>query len=173
VLQQDDLFNSFPSIQTKRLCLRQMFAGDAEDLFSFYRDPEFIKYLDWKGPSSIDQCTIMIDSWNRSFTERRLIPWGISTGLNNKLIGTIMFMPIRGTFQEVPRYPLAMGYDLKKEFWNKGIMTKALKAALDFSIKKIGPHRIQTDVLPEHTASIKLLKKLGFQEEGILKHYII
>ncbi|WP_219639290.1 GNAT family N-acetyltransferase [Cohnella sp. CFH 77786] len=173
MLEQNDLFLAFPSIQTKRLHLRQIVAADAEDLYSFYKDPKFIKYLDWDGPGSIEECAKMIDSWNRSYEAKRLLPWGIAWRNNNKLIGTVMFMPLRGTFEDTPRFPFTIGYDLKRELWNKGIMTEALQAALDFCTKKIGPHRVQAEVLPGNTASIKLLKKLGFREEGLLHHYLM
>jgi ribosomal-protein-alanine N-acetyltransferase len=170
---QNNLFSSFPLIQTECLYLRQITADDSEDLYNFYRDPNFFQYLDWEGPSSVEESTLLIDSWNQYFEEKKLISWGISFRKDCRLIGTIMFMPTRGTFEDVPRYPLTISYDLQKDFWNKGIMTEALKAVLDFIKENIRPHRIQAEVLSENTASLKLLKKLGFQEEGLLKHYLM
>jgi ribosomal-protein-alanine N-acetyltransferase len=173
VPDQKNLFSVFPFIQTERLSLRQITVNDSEDLYNFYRDPNFIQYLDWDGPSSVEESAMMINSWNQDFELKKLIPWGISSRNDNRLIGTIMFMPIRGTFQDLPRFPLTISYDLQSDFWNKGIMTEALKAVLDFSKKKIQPHRVQAEVLSENTASLKVLKKLGFQEEGLLKHYLM
>jgi ribosomal-protein-alanine N-acetyltransferase len=173
VPDQKNLFSVFPFIQTERLSLRQITVNDSEDLYNFYRDPNFFQYLDWDGPSSVEESAMMINSWNQDFELKKLIPWGISSRNDNRLIGTIMFMPIRGTFQDLPRFPLTISYDLQSDFWNKGIMTEALKAVLDFSKKKIQPHRVQAEVLSENTASLKVLKKLGFQEEGLLKHYLM
>jgi ribosomal-protein-alanine N-acetyltransferase len=173
VPDQKNLFSVFPFIQTERLSLRQITVNDSEDLYNFYRDPNFFQYLDWDGPSSVEESAMMINSWNQDFELKKLIPWGISSRNDNRLIGTIMFMPIRGTFQDLPRFPLTISYDLQSDFWNKGIMTEALKAVLDFSKKKIQPHRVQAEVHSENTASLKVLKKLGFQEEGLLKHYLM
>jgi ribosomal-protein-alanine N-acetyltransferase len=169
----EDLFYSFPLIQTDRLVLRQMENGDAEDLYSFYSDPLVTKHLDWGGPSTIEETRKIIDTWNQSFEDRKLLPWGISSRSDGKIIGTILLMPTRGTFEEVPRFPLTVGYDLSPKFWNKGIVSEALRAVLDFSRNKIGPHRIQAEVLPDNAASLKVLKKLGFQEEGLFRHYLM
>ncbi|WCN37903.1 GNAT family N-acetyltransferase [Aneurinibacillus uraniidurans] len=169
----DNFFSTFPSIQTERLFLRQIVAADAEDLYCFYNDAKFKQYLDWNGPSSIDECLNMIDFWNRSFEEKRVLPWGISTRNNDKLIGTIIIMPIRGTFEDAPRYPFTLAYDLEMEFWNKGFMTEALKAALNFCKKEPDVHRIQAEVLPENKASLRLLEKLGFHKEGLLNQYLM
>lgn len=171
--KQHDFFSTFPTLQTKRLNLRQIVAADAKDLFRFYSDANFKRYLDWDGPVSVDECVTMIDFWKRSFEANTLLPWGISTITNNELIGTIMIAPTRGTFKDTPRYPFTLAYDLRMDFWKKGFMTEALKAALNFSKKELGPHRIQAEVLPENTASLKLLEKLGFRREGLLHHYLM
>ncbi|QAY67556.1 GNAT family N-acetyltransferase [Paenibacillus protaetiae] len=171
--KRDDLFSTFPELRTKRLVLRQMTAADAEDLFGFYHDTKFKQYLDWHGPGSIDECVRMIGFWNNGFEEKIMLPWGISMHNNRELIGTIVIMPIRGTFEDAPRYPFTIAYDLKTAFWNKGFMTEALTAALDFCKKETGLHRIQAEVLPENAASLKVLEKLGFRREGLLSHYLM
>jgi ribosomal-protein-alanine N-acetyltransferase len=168
-----DLPAPFPFIQTKRLSLRQMVSRDAEALYTFYSDPSVTRYLDWSGPSSIDESVRLIDSWNVSFQQKKLIPWGISLNTADKLIGTIMLMPTRGTFEEVPLFPITIGFDLDRSLWNKGIMSEGLQAVLAFGREHIGPHRFQAEVVPENTASLRILRKLGFKEEGLLKQYLL
>jgi ribosomal-protein-alanine N-acetyltransferase len=65
-----------------------------------------------------------------------------------------------------------VGFDLSREYWNKKIMTEALQAVIAFGFEKLGSHRIQAEVFPENTASLNLLKKMGFQIEGLLKQYL-
>ncbi|NOV02683.1 GNAT family N-acetyltransferase [Paenibacillus planticolens] len=175
MMRVESLFSSFPSIYTERLVLRQMAAADAEDIYEFYSDPLVTKHLDWNGPTSIEDTRMLINSWNHAFEERRIIPWGIS--LNSQkpmpIIGTVILMPIRGHFEDDHRFPLTVGYDLKSEFWSKGIMSEAMQAVINYSKTHISPHRIQAEVYPENVASLKLLKKLGFQEEGVLRQYLM
>ena len=50
-------------------------------------------------------------------------------------------------------------------------MTEALTAVLDFGFARIGLNRIEAYVMPGNTASIRLLEKLGFANEGLLAQY--
>ncbi|WP_164545693.1 GNAT family N-acetyltransferase [Paenibacillus albus] len=169
----NSLFSSFPLIQTKRLRLRQMHAADANDVFDFYSDPRVMQHQDWAGPPTIEATESLIDSWNEAYTDRKLFAWGISQREEDKVIGSVILMPTRGTFDEVPQFPLSLGYDLHPDYWNKGITSEALNGVLDFSRKSIGFNRIQAEVLPENKASIRVLHKLGFHEEGVLKQYLM
>jgi ribosomal-protein-alanine N-acetyltransferase len=168
-----DLFAAFPHIRTKRVHLRQMLTGDAGDLYTFCSDPQVTQYLDWRGPASLAESRSLIESWNEAFREKKLIPWGISLRGERRLIGTMMLMPTRGTFEEVPLFPLAVGFDLERSYWNRGIMSESLQAVLAFGRENIGPHRIQAEVMPENAASLQLLKKAGFKEEGLLRQYLL
>lgn len=59
------------------------------------------------------------------------------------------------------------------DYWGKGIMSEAMQGVINFSKTQISPNRIQAEVYPENIASLKLLKKLGFQEEGLLRQYLM
>jgi ribosomal-protein-alanine N-acetyltransferase len=50
-------------------------------------------------------------------------------------------------------------------------MTEALNAIIDLGFMEMGLNRIEAVIMPENSASIKLLEKLGFHNEGILKEY--
>lgn len=50
-------------------------------------------------------------------------------------------------------------------------MTEALGAIIGFGFSEIGLNRIQAVVMPGNVGSEKLLKKLGFHREGVLKGY--
>lgn len=114
----------------------------------------------------------MIASWNQAYRERRLIPWGITYRRQKELLGTITLMPTRGTFDH-SRFPLVLGYDLAPKEWNQGIMSEALQGVLDFSKRSLRPYRIQAEVAPENAASLRVLRKLGFQHEGVLRSYLM
>ncbi|NOU93693.1 GNAT family N-acetyltransferase [Paenibacillus sp. LMG 31456] len=163
----------FPTLTTSRLLLRQMTVADATDLYEIYSDPQLTQYLDWYGPSSPRHAQDLIVSWNQQFDNKQLLPWGITQHTNDHLIGTIMYMPIRGTFANKPLLPVNIGFELSRMYWNKGIMTEALEVVTRFGIEQIGAHRIQAEVAPGNTASLKILEKLGFKQEGLLKQYFM
>jgi ribosomal-protein-alanine N-acetyltransferase len=168
----EDLFTVFPTLVTERLILREISLKDAHDFLNYYANPQVTKHLDWNGPSSIKQAKEVISAWNNGFKNKAVIPWGITLKTNNKLIGTIPYIPIRGTFLSQPLQPTVVGFELSQDYWNKGIISEALKAVIAFGFNKLGSHRIQAEVFPENSASLHVLKKIGFQEEGLLKKYL-
>jgi ribosomal-protein-alanine N-acetyltransferase len=50
-------------------------------------------------------------------------------------------------------------------------MTEALSAIIDFGFGEMELNRLEAVVMPENTASIKMLEKLGFRKEGLLEEY--
>jgi len=66
-----------------------------------------------------------------------------------------------------------LGYILKKdEYKAKGIMTEAINPIIHFGFNEMQLHRVEAFVSPANEPSLKLLNKLGFQQEGYLReHY--
>jgi ribosomal-protein-alanine N-acetyltransferase len=163
----------FPALRTKRLVLRQLTVQDSVELYNFYNDNQLVKHLDWNGPASIEEAGQWILSWNQSFVNQQLLPWGIVLSTNNALIGTIMLMPLRGDFATKPLSPLTLGFELSRDYWNNGIMSEALKAVTEYGTVQLGAHRIQAEVSPENQASLTILQKSGFKQEGLLHKYLM
>ena len=62
-----------------------------------------------------------------------------------------------------------IGYWLGEPYWNKGIMSKALKKMTTYGFKELKLVRIFTGVFDYNTASMKVLEKNGYKKEGIFK----
>jgi len=69
----------------------------------------------------------------------------------------------------VPEVRGEYGYDLNYNYWNQGIMTETLTAVVDFSVHQLNINRVEASVSVGNVASIKVLKKCGFIEEGIMR----
>ena len=65
-----------------------------------------------------------------------------------------------------------IGYWLGKPFWGRGIMTGALQAATAYAFETLGLARIEARVQPSNGASIRVLEKLGYQREGLLRQAV-
>ena len=90
------------------------------------------------------------------------IRWGIF--LDKQLIGTCGFNSYK------PKGRSIIGYDINKEYWNKGYASEAIKAISNYGFLQLEIHRIEAYVTPGNIASEKVLKKCGFEKEGLLKH---
>ncbi|MFK8056840.1 MAG: GNAT family N-acetyltransferase [Saprospiraceae bacterium] len=65
-----------------------------------------------------------------------------------------------------------IGYGLfDDKYKNKGIMSEAIALVIDYGFTKMKLERIEAFVSPTNTPSIKLLKRMNFKEEGLLKHH--
>ncbi|SEK25191.1 GNAT family N-acetyltransferase [Paenibacillus sp. OK003] len=62
-----------------------------------------------------------------------------------------------------------IGYKLTPEYWHQGIMTEVVEKVIEYGFNNLGLNRIEAFVEPENVGSRKVLEKIGFREEGILK----
>jgi RimJ/RimL family protein N-acetyltransferase len=54
-------------------------------------------------------------------------------------------------------------------YWGKGYMNEALTALIVHAFDVMELRRLEADVDPRNTASIRTLERLGFQREGFLR----
>jgi RimJ/RimL family protein N-acetyltransferase len=80
-------------------------------------------------------------------------------------IGSIGMLP--GV--DVHRFTAEMGYWLAEPFWNKGIMTKAVKYFTDWAFSEFNLHRISAAPYATNIPSHRVLEKAGFLLEGIIR----
>jgi RimJ/RimL family protein N-acetyltransferase len=57
-----------------------------------------------------------------------------------------------------------------KNVWRKGIGEKATRYIVDYGFSMLNLNRISLTVLEENNTARKLYRKVGFKEEGILRH---
>lgn len=158
---------SFPILETKRLLLRDINHDDAESIYQYLSDPDVIQFLEGN-TDTFDEARGYVSWCIDTFYKRKTdIRWGIELKENNKLIGDCGLGHI-----DEPRRPTELGYMLSKEYWNKGYMSEALGAILQYGFHRLDLHRVQAWTHPENKASTRLLKKYGFIKEGLLREYV-
>jgi [ribosomal protein S5]-alanine N-acetyltransferase len=58
------------------------------------------------------------------------------------------------------------GYWVARDVAGRGVIPTALALAVDHCFFTVGLHRIEVNIRPENTASLRVVQKLGFREEG-------
>jgi ribosomal-protein-alanine N-acetyltransferase len=66
----------------------------------------------------------------------------------------------------------SIGYWMGEPHAGKGYMTEAVALLLYFAFETLGLYRVEAACLPHNEASRRLLRKLGFKEEGIARRYL-
>jgi RimJ/RimL family protein N-acetyltransferase len=153
-----------PTINTPRLTLRSISADDVDAFYTVYSNPEVMRY--WSTPPlpNRDAARDAITEIHEGFGRRELLKWGIALNLDDTLIGTVTLFHPDFTHRRVE-----IGYALGRAYWGKGYMQETLNAVLNFAFDELDLHRIEADVDPRNTASIRTLERLGFQREGYLR----
>lgn len=154
----------FPCLKSENLILREIKLSDAEAIYRIFSDPQVLKYHDVETFKTIEEAKFLIYNLSESFREQEVIRWGIVKKAENIIIGTCGYSGWNKN-----RLRAEIGYELSPACWGQGIMTKALGAVIKYGFEKMQLNRIEATVMLPNIASMKLLRKLGFQEEGILR----
>jgi ribosomal-protein-alanine N-acetyltransferase len=75
----------------------------------------------------------------------------------------------------VVREPLLsgyVGYWCDRRLTGRGVTTAAVALVVDHCFGPVGLHRLEATVRPENAASIRVLTKLGFRQEGLFRRYL-
>jgi ribosomal-protein-alanine N-acetyltransferase len=158
---------NFPILETKRLKLIEITHKHTDYLFEILSLEEVTRFYGTNRFSLQVEATQLIDMFHKNFLEKRGIRWGIKLKENQRIIGTVGLNGL-----QLKNKRAELGYELHSSFWRMGYASEAIKEVLGFSFNQLDLYRIGAMVYPENEASIKLLIKLGFMKEGLLRGYI-
>ena len=162
-MSQDFSLTSFPDLETRRLLLRQATQEDVEDVFVVFCDPKVTQFHNLDTFTHLDEASRVIKLRTKGFESGRGIRWAIIYKENNYLIGSCGFTWLK----EINA--ARVGYELASQFWRQGIMSEALRAIVQYGFSSREIQFVIAEVMLENAASKRLLEKLGFQSQGILK----
>lgn len=162
-----DYFAEFPNFVFDDYIMRELTLEDAEDYFLYMAHPQVAEFIPpAHSVQSVEMARLELAYWSSLFKESRGFFWGIALQSSGTLIGTAGFNSIYFNHQRGE-----ISYDLSYEYWGRGIMSRALRHIIEFADKTLDLMRLQAIVAKSNRRSIQLLKKLSFQQEGILRKY--
>lgn len=65
-----------------------------------------------------------------------------------------------------------IGYWIDERYAGQGLMPTAVALVTDHCFEQVGLHRVEINVRPENAASLRVVHKLGFREEGVRERYL-
>jgi [ribosomal protein S5]-alanine N-acetyltransferase len=65
-----------------------------------------------------------------------------------------------------------VGYWVDGALAGRGITPTALALAIDHCFGAVGLHRVEVDIRPENTASLRVVEKLGLRREGFYERFL-
>jgi [ribosomal protein S5]-alanine N-acetyltransferase len=162
----------FPVIHTDRLILRNFLAADLASVYEIFSHPAVTEFYDLATFTHRDQAAKLVNANIASNQEcgARAFRWAICLRSEpNTMIGSCGFHTVNKSF-----FSFEIGYELNHTYWRKQFAYEAVQAMIDFCFRNNFPfpvNRISATTNLESDRSIRLLSKLGFKEEGVLRQY--
>jgi [ribosomal protein S5]-alanine N-acetyltransferase len=159
--------NQFPVIDTENLRLREVQEQDADELFMIFSDDETMRYYGMDPMKNKAQAVELANAFIQGFQKRETIRWAITEKGQDRLIGTCGFHNWSKSHSRIE-----VGYELSKNMRGKGYMLEALNGIFHYGFTEMNLNRIGATISPLNQPSINVVKRLGFDEEGLLKEYV-
>lgn len=158
---------ALPTIRTSRLVLRTITPDDVDAVFRIFGDPELTRH--WGHPTLADRAAAetLVDEIRAGAASGELFQWGITPVGTADLIGTCTLASIDRQHRRAE-----IGAALGPEHRGRGYAEEAGRAVIDHGFGELDLHRITADVDPRNAPALRLVERLGFREEGLLReHY--
>lgn len=156
--------SELPTLVTSNLHLRALTRADVSALFSIFGDPEVTRY--WSHPAlpTEDDAEKLHEHIISGFKKRSLFQWGLARREDDIVVGTCTLAGLDRGHRRAE-----LGFALARAQWGQGLMAEMLPVLVDFAFGPLSLHRLEADVDPRNSASLRTLERLGFRKEGYLR----
>lgn len=158
------VFAAFPALETARFTLREVTIDDLAAVYKMMSDKRVTRYFGRPPMTALDEAAARIVSMRNDFRDQQGVRWGIARREGGELLGTCGYWRLLK-----PHFRAEIGYELDPACWGQGVMPEALGAIVGYGFETMGLHSIEANIDPENTGSRRVLEKLGFEREALLR----
>lgn len=153
-----------PDLETNRLSLRQFTTNDAQFVLTLLNEPSFLRYIGDKNVRTLEDARQYILNSPAASYERN----GFGLYLV-ELKESHVPMGMCGLIKREELPEPDIGFAFLPDFWGQGFAFEAASAVLEEARERFGLKRILAITSLDNDASIKLLQRLGFRFEGVIR----
>lgn len=136
-----------------------------ETIYNYFQDKEQAKFMtSVPYPYKLEDADNFLSFLESIKENNSMLEWGIFLKNSKTFIGMISLEEIDYDIRKAE-----LGYWLAKNYWQQGYTYRAASLVLDYSFKTLNLQRIEAYIVKNNIGSMKLLEKLGFQQEGLLR----
>lgn len=149
-------------VDPSAVSLRPFRISDADDFLSFAGDDQVTRFMRWNTLASREEALATIRDVCMPH------PWRRAVCVGDRCVGFVSIWPGSGD----DRCRADIGYGVAREWWGKGVATRALRMTLSQVFGDLPDVlRIQAFVGADNKASQRVLEKAGFTRDGLLRKY--
>ena len=160
------IFDPFPTLETARLRLRESRLSDAEGIFAVLSAESVTRHYNLSPLASVEEARALVERRAAALRRGERIRWAIARRSDDGVVGSCGYVHWD---QQARR--AEVGYELHPDEQGQGLMHEALTVMLAFGFAQMHLNRVEAFVVPENEPSLRLLRRLGFAEEGLLRDY--
>lgn len=109
-----------------------------------------------------------VDFYRRGQRDGSAFAFFLKSRVDQRLLGGLTLSNIRyGVISSG-----MLGYWIGEPYARNGYMSEAVQVLLPFAFQTLNLHRLEAACLPGNLASVALLKKSGFWQEGVARKYL-
>jgi [ribosomal protein S5]-alanine N-acetyltransferase len=155
-------------IKTERLILRMFQKSDAATVATLCNNYNIFKstlYLPY--PYHLSDAIKWIECHYENFIADKSYEFAITAKETGEVLGAIALTNNKHFNQG------EIAYWIGEPYWGRGYATEAAEAILQFAFEEKNLHKVFARYFSSNTASGKVLRKIGMEQEGLLKEHII
>jgi [ribosomal protein S5]-alanine N-acetyltransferase len=151
-------------LETERLTLRAPLPSDAPEMFERYcQDAAVARFLCWRPHTNVSETQQFVARCIGQWEVRASFNWLILDKRDHRLMGNIEL--------EIDGWRGTLGYVLARDVWGRNYMTEAVRGLAAWALAQPQIHRIGAWSDIDNIASCRVLEKVGFQREGLMKRW--
>lgn len=152
------------TITSERLVLRRLRDDDVGALFAIFGNAEVMRFWGSSPLASPAEADALLRRIEEGYQSGDTLQLGVVRATDALLIGTCTLHQFNW-----PSRRAELGYALGRPFWGQGYMHEALLALLPYAFGTLDLNRLEADIDPRNSASAKVLERVGFRREGLLR----
>jgi [ribosomal protein S5]-alanine N-acetyltransferase len=151
-------------VESERLVVRPVAESDLADLLLVNGDDEVTRFLPYESWRSADDGRAWWARMKKIEDAGSGVQLVVVEKASGRAIGSCLLFRL-----EPASARAELGYVLGRASWGRGLMHEALAALIAHAFGALGLRRLEAEVNPLNAASCRLLERLGFRNEGLLR----
>ncbi|WP_434115974.1 GNAT family N-acetyltransferase [Paraburkholderia caffeinilytica] len=152
------------TLTTPRLTMRPLRSEDAQALFDIWSDTDAMRYFPFPVMTCLEQATDRVARKLRTSANGEDLICVLDLRTTGEVIGDCALFKADEQSRRAE-----IGFSLRRTRWGAGYMSEAACALVEYAFGTLNLRRIEADIDPRNVASARLLDRLGFVPEGLLR----
>ena len=156
-------------LETGRLVIRSLEAGDADSWVAMFNDPEVIRFIPGP-PRTLETFRAQLEARLAMEADLGYATWAVEEKSTGRFVGQCGLRPA-ATMDPNAGDEIDLGYHFASSSWNRGYATEAVIAVLAHALAALGLDRVMAVAVPENVGSWRVIEKAGMRYEGTASYY--